>query len=166
MLFRTFSNLGPFLLFIENLVELLVLVNSLLAAIRGACLMSLTLFIFYRVIFFLVSRLPRISALASGAAIFEAASAIISARIAVAASPTLVTSSVAPLSAPATTASASVLATTFISLALIFGRGVLLLVGIECLIRIDVESVLTKLFDIVFVLVPATSASSDLLGLL
>ena len=166
MLFRTFSNLGPFLLFIENLVELLVLVNSLLAAIRGACLMSLTLFIFYRVIFFLVSRLPRISALASGPAIFEAASAIISASVAVAASPTLVTSSVAPLSAPATTASASVLATTFISLALIFGRGVLLLVGIECLIRIDVESVLTKLFDIVFVLVPATSASSDLLGLL
>jgi hypothetical protein len=42
----------------------------------------------------------------------------------------------------------------------------LLLVGIECLIRIDVESVLTELFDIVFVLVPATSASSDLLGLL
>jgi hypothetical protein len=159
MLFRTFSNLGPFLLFIEYLVELLVLINSLRAASIGTTCMSLTLFIFYRVIFFIVSWLSWISTLASGATFLvpSLVSAVISPVV------VAIPTSSAVVSASVVTTSSSII--TIIALIFLIKLR-LRFVGIASFVSIDIETVFTKLLNIVLVLMPATTTSFDLLSLL
>ena len=170
MLFRTFSNLGPFLLFIEYLVELLVLISSLRAASIGTTCMSLTLFIFYRVIFFIVSWLSWVSTLASGATFLvpSLVSAVVSSVVvAIATSaavvPASVSTSLASSATTGVTTSPSII--TIFALILLFKLR-LRLVGITCLVCIDIKTVLTKLLNIVLVLMPTTTSPSDLLSLL
>jgi hypothetical protein len=170
MLFRTFSNLRPFLLFIEYLVEFLVLINFLRAASIGTNCMSLTLFIFYRVIFFLVSWLPWISTLASGATFLvpSLVTAVISSVVvAIATSAAVVSASVSTSLASSATSGDTTSSSIITIFALIFLIKLgLRLVGITCLVCINIETVFTKLLNVFLVLVPATTTFSDLLSLL
>lgn len=169
-LFRTFSNLGPLFLFIENLVELLVLVRSLRSSAGIRTGLSLTLFIFYRVIFFIVSRLSLISALASGSTLFIPAIVVITtvvpAVVAIPASIAVITPSVATsLAASATAATATPIVTRSLGILLV-KLSMLGLAGIACLVSVNVEAILSKLLNLILVLSPATTPSPDLLCLL
>lgn len=169
-LFRTFSNLGPLLNFIENLVELLVFVNSLRCSASIGTGLSLTLFIFYRVIFFIVSRLSLISALASSSTfllstVVIVTTVVVSAVLAVTPSSAVVSSSVATSLATSATAAASapIVTSSFGSL-LVKLR--LRLVGVACFVGVNIETVLAELLNIILVFSPASAASPDLLSLL
>lgn len=168
MLFRTFSNLGPFLLFIENLVELLVLVNSLRAT--GTSGLSLTLFIFYRVIFIIVSWLSWISTLASGATLLIASviiTAVVSTVVTIATSATVVSASVATSLASSATSGVTTSTSIITIIALIFLIKLRLrFVSIACFVGIDIEAIFTKLLNIFLIFIPASTTSSDLLSLL